>query len=132
MEQKKAHDKARTSTVEGNGESVASSGLAAVGESADGGGRDGGNVGDGDNPNATQEDVVKWPWTAVEDDRLVKLVGKFGAKRWGVTASHMPVHGHLGPRRSGRQCRQRWQNYLSPEINKAPWTTQEVHSDSVN
>ena len=28
-------------------------------------------------------------------------------------------------RRTGKQCRERWYNHLSPTVNKQPWTQQE-------
>ena len=44
--------------------------------------------------------------------------GVDGANRWAEIAKHLPG-------RNGKQCRERWQNHLSPDISKAPWTLHE-------
>jgi len=62
--------------------------------------------------------VVKGPWTAPEDERLVQLVREFGPKKWKAIASHLP-------NRIAKQCRERWCHHLCPGINKDPWTETE-------
>lgn len=57
------------------------------------------------------------PFTEVEDQLLKKLVNTHGTN-WNLVSHHMID-------RSPRQCRDRWMNYLSPEITNAPWTVQE-------
>ncbi|OQR84003.1 MYB DNA binding protein/ transcription factor, partial [Thraustotheca clavata] len=61
---------------------------------------------------------TKRPWLAFEDELLQRIVGKHGARRWGFIASYIPG-------RNGKQCRERWHNHLSPNINKGPWTVEE-------
>lgn len=63
-------------------------------------------------------DVVKGPWTAEEDNQVIELVKKYGAKKWSLIAQHLPG-------RIGKQCRERWHNHLNPDINKGPWTEEE-------
>ncbi|KAI5073204.1 hypothetical protein GOP47_0011217 [Adiantum capillus-veneris] len=63
-------------------------------------------------------DLVKGPWTKEEDDKIVELVDKFGAKKWSVIAQSLPG-------RIGKQCRERWHNHLNPNIKKDAWTPQE-------
>ncbi|MCO5600490.1 hypothetical protein L7F22_054603 [Adiantum nelumboides] len=63
-------------------------------------------------------DLVKGPWTKEEDDKIVELVNKFGAKKWSVIAQSLPG-------RIGKQCRERWHNHLNPNIKKDAWTPQE-------
>ncbi|KAJ1620500.1 Homeodomain-like protein, partial [Pavlovales sp. CCMP2436] len=61
----------------------------------------------------------KHPWTPNEDARLVALVGEHGASRWSSIASQ------LSSNRLGKQCRERWHNHLSPDLQKAPWSEEE-------
>ncbi|KAK8881749.1 hypothetical protein M9Y10_044385 [Tritrichomonas musculus] len=53
-----------------------------------------------------------------EDEQLKKLVEQFGDKDWKFIARKMPG-------RSTRQCRERYKNYLSPDIKNGPWTKEE-------
>lgn len=57
-------------------------------------------------------------FTQNEDAILTKLVGEFGENNWETIAKVMP-------NRNPRQCRERWINYLSPSVSKAPWTPEE-------
>ena len=63
--------------------------------------------------------LVKGPWTADEDCRLVELIQQYGVRRW----SFLATQHHTG--RLGKQCRERWYNHLDPVINKGPWTRAE-------
>ena len=63
--------------------------------------------------------LVKGPWTANEDCRLVELIQQHGVRRWSFLAKQL----HTG--RLGKQCRERWYNHLDPAINKGPWTRDE-------
>jgi hypothetical protein len=49
---------------------------------------------------------------------LQKSVAQFGPTDWNAIAIHIPG-------RSPRQCRDRWLSYLSPEVNRSPWTSDE-------
>lgn len=60
----------------------------------------------------------KKKFTKEEDERLKFLVGKLGSKKWEEISNYMPG-------RSGRQCRDRYQNYLTPEFFNGQWTQQE-------
>jgi hypothetical protein len=53
-----------------------------------------------------------------EDDLLVKLVEQFGDKGWMTIAQYMK-------RRTARQCRERYKNYLSPAVSNRPWSEAE-------
>ncbi|KAL9671284.1 hypothetical protein QQ045_008852 [Rhodiola kirilowii] len=61
---------------------------------------------------------IKGPWSPEEDDRLQALVEKHGARNWSVISRE--IHG-----RSGKSCRLRWCNQLSPEVAKRPFTAEE-------
>ncbi|RQM26432.1 hypothetical protein B5M09_004760 [Aphanomyces astaci] len=64
--------------------------------------------------------LLKGAWSAEEDDVLRTLMTKFGVGniRWADVANH--IQG-----RTGKQCRERWRNCLSPDINKGEWTHSE-------
>jgi hypothetical protein len=62
--------------------------------------------------------LVKGPWTAEEDNKVVELVDRFGPKKWSLVAQHLPG-------RIGKQCRERWHNHLNPDIRKDAWTEEE-------
>lgn len=53
-----------------------------------------------------------------EDDRLRQLVSRYGPNDWSVIAGEMP-------NRTSRQCRERWRQYLSPDIVASEWTQEE-------
>lgn len=57
-------------------------------------------------------------FTPVEDNLLVKYVQEFGDSNWETISK-------LIPNRNPRQCRERWTNYLSPTVSKAPFTPEE-------
>lgn len=57
-------------------------------------------------------------WKNVEDEMLKASVMKYGINNWSKVAS-------LFPRKSAKQCKARWQEWLDPAINKTPWTKEE-------
>jgi hypothetical protein len=63
-------------------------------------------------------DLVKGPWSAVEDEALTTLVALHGIKCWSLIASKLPG-------RIGKQCRERWFNHLDPNIKKDAWTVED-------
>jgi hypothetical protein len=63
-------------------------------------------------------ELVKGPWTAEEDSRIIALVGAVGPKRWSKIAQELPG-------RIGKQCRERWYNHLDPEIKREEWSSEE-------
>jgi len=62
--------------------------------------------------------LVKGSWTAKEDECIAKWVEAHGPKNWSALATTLPG-------RLGKQCRERWVNNLSPELNRQPWTEEE-------
>lgn len=62
--------------------------------------------------------LIKGPWTAEEDQKVLQLVRQYGAKKWSLIASNLPG-------RIGKQCRERWHNHLNPDICKKSWAYQE-------
>lgn len=63
-------------------------------------------------------DLVKGPWTPEEDQKVIEMVKKYGAKNWSAIANHLPG-------RIGKQWRERWHNHLNPGIKRGKWTEQE-------
>jgi len=63
--------------------------------------------------------LVKRPWTPEEDTALVAAVHKYGACRWSMIATQ------LSTGRVGKQCRERWNNHLCPEVKKTEWSEDE-------
>jgi len=63
-------------------------------------------------------DRVKGPWSPEEDDLLQKLVQEHGARNWSLISKSIPG-------RSGKSCRLRWCNQLSPEVEHRPFTPDE-------
>lgn len=60
-------------------------------------------------------------WRPSEDEKLQRLVQEHlldGKVRWSTVGAQMEG-------RSGKQCRERWHNHLSPEVNKSEWTAAE-------
>jgi hypothetical protein len=62
--------------------------------------------------------VDKRKFTPEEDAKLLKVVGRCGSLDWLKVAEQMGF-------RDSRQCRERWTNYLSPDLKNGPWTFQE-------
>lgn len=62
--------------------------------------------------------LVKGPWTLEEDTALTQWVCQEGPTKWSKCST-------LIPGRSGKQCRERWMNSLSPDVKKGNWTAEE-------
>ncbi|XP_020582804.1 transcription factor MYB44-like [Phalaenopsis equestris] len=63
-------------------------------------------------------DRIKGPWSPEEDDMLQRLVVKHGARNWSLISKSIPG-------RSGKSCRLRWCNQLSPTVEHRPFTADE-------
>jgi hypothetical protein len=50
-----------------------------------------------------------------DDDKLRCAINRFGTKNWSVIAAVVPG-------KTARQCKERWSNYLSPQLNSERWT----------
>ncbi|XP_051144760.1 transcription factor MYB73-like [Andrographis paniculata] len=67
---------------------------------------------------ATANHKVKGPWSTEEDELLRKYVEQNGQKNWSMISNYIPG-------RSGKSCRLRWCNQLSPEVEHRPFTAEE-------
>lgn len=63
-------------------------------------------------------DRIKGPWSPEEDSALQQLVDKYGPRNWSLIGKGIPG-------RSGKSCRLRWCNQLSPQVQHRPFTTVE-------
>ncbi|XP_065871175.1 transcription factor MYB73-like [Euphorbia lathyris] len=63
-------------------------------------------------------DRVKGPWSPDEDRLLQQLVKRHGPRNWTVISDSIPG-------RSGKSCRLRWCNQLSPGIEHRPFAAEE-------
>jgi len=65
-------------------------------------------------------------WTEEEDNILRKIVNQIGTKSWKKVATlfnrYFPDH-----ERTNKQCRDRWNNYLNPDIDNSTITIQETY-----
>nr|XP_011470630.1 PREDICTED: transcription factor MYB44-like [Fragaria vesca subsp. vesca] len=61
---------------------------------------------------------VKGSWSPQEDATLIKLVAEHGPRNWSLISSGIPG-------RSGKSCRLRWCNQLSPDVQHKPFTPAE-------
>jgi hypothetical protein len=57
-------------------------------------------------------------FSAEQDEKLRSLVDSYGTKDWRAIAEQMKT-------KNARQCKERWFNYLNPELSSAPWTLDE-------
>lgn len=62
--------------------------------------------------------VPKIKFTQEEDDMLIAAIERMGTRDWEGIAQEMK-------HRTPRQCRERWNNYLSPTITSDPWSKEE-------
>lgn len=63
-------------------------------------------------------DRIKGPWSPEEDEALQRLVEKHGARNWSLISKSIPG-------RSGKSCRLRWCNQLSPQVEHRAFTPEE-------
>ncbi|URE01232.1 Myb-like DNA-binding domain [Musa troglodytarum] len=64
------------------------------------------------------EQPVKGSWNPEEDAVLMRLVEQHGPRNWTVISASIPG-------RSGKSCRLRWCNQLSPTVHRRPFTAAE-------
>lgn len=67
---------------------------------------------------STSCDRIKGPWSPDEDAALQRAVDQFGPKNWSLISKRVPG-------RSGKSCRLRWCNQLSPDVQHRPFSPAE-------
>ncbi|XP_031253628.1 transcription factor MYB44-like [Pistacia vera] len=68
--------------------------------------------------NRKEVDRIKGPWSPEEDEALQQLVQKHGPRNWSLISKSIPG-------RSGKSCRLRWCNQLSPQVEHRAFTPEE-------
>ncbi|GAA0150793.1 hypothetical protein LIER_09652 [Lithospermum erythrorhizon] len=63
-------------------------------------------------------DRIKGPWSPEEDELLQTLVEQHGPRNWSLISKSIPG-------RSGKSCRLRWCNQLSPQVEHRAFTAEE-------
>lgn len=63
-------------------------------------------------------DRIKGPWSPEEDESLTKLVDRYGPRNWSLISRAIPG-------RSGKSCRLRWCNQLSPQVEHRAFSPEE-------
>ena len=58
---------------------------------------------------------IKGPWSAEEDRILTRLVERYGPRNWSLISRYIKG-------RSGKSCRLRWCNQLSPKVEHRPFS----------
>ncbi|GAV69025.1 Myb_DNA-bind_6 domain-containing protein [Cephalotus follicularis] len=61
---------------------------------------------------------IKGPWSAEEDRILTRLVETYGPRNWSLISRYIKG-------RSGKSCRLRWCNQLSPSVEHRPFSPSE-------
>lgn len=61
---------------------------------------------------------IRGPWSAEEDRILTQLVGRYGPRNWSLISRYIKG-------RSGKSCRLRWCNQLSPNVEHRPFSPTE-------
>ncbi|CAI9777790.1 unnamed protein product [Fraxinus pennsylvanica] len=61
---------------------------------------------------------IKGPWSAEEDQILTRMVERYGGKNWSLISKDIKG-------RSGKSCRLRWCNQLSPTVEHRPFSAAE-------
>ncbi|KZV51269.1 myb-related protein Zm1-like [Dorcoceras hygrometricum] len=76
-------------------------------------------MGRGRAPCCDKSKVKKGPWSPAEDSRLINFVQKNGHSNWRALPKQ------AGLLRCGKSCRLRWINYLSPDVKRGNFTSEE-------
>lgn len=81
--------------------------------------------------NSSKKKITRMKFTPQEDNELLELVSKYGDQNWKIISEEMSKKNNCSQSQNGqvvrtpRQCKDRYTNYLSPDINKEDWTVEE-------
>jgi hypothetical protein len=71
--------------------------------------------------------VKRCSWTKEEDKMLLQMVKGVSIFDWNEIASSLaPLSPANYPKKTAKQCRERWHNRLNPTIKQSPWTSEET------
>ncbi|XP_028068607.1 transcription factor MYB77-like [Camellia sinensis] len=71
-----------------------------------------------DHSMSNRAEKIKGPWSSEEDKILTRLVDRYGARNWSLISKYIKG-------RSGKSCRLRWCNQLSPNVEHRPFSQAE-------
>ena len=63
-------------------------------------------------------------WSQSDDDAIIATVKRHSTKNWSMISKKLEEEFGIKDR-SGKQCRERWNNYLDPELSKKPISPEE-------
>ncbi|KAF8928625.1 hypothetical protein BGZ58_009533 [Dissophora ornata] len=66
----------------------------------------------------SEDKLKKGTWTTAEEEILLEAVRELSNENWHAVAMKVPG-------RNAKQCMQKWQTDLDPQINRLPWTPEE-------
>ncbi|KAG0305885.1 hypothetical protein BGZ98_003362 [Dissophora globulifera] len=66
----------------------------------------------------SEDKLKKGTWTTAEEEILLEAVRDLSSENWHAVAMKVPG-------RNAKQCMQKWQTDLDPQINRQPWTADE-------
>lgn len=69
--------------------------------------------------------IVRNRFTPQEDKEIIRLVSLYGDQNWDKISSELTRTFQKYIKKTPRQCKDRYFNYLSPNINKNEWTLEE-------
>ena len=69
-------------------------------------------------PKPPPVEKIKGQWSKEEDEELIRLVTELGTRKW--SAVSRGLNGRVG-----KQCRERWNNHLRPDIRRGSWSAKE-------
>ncbi|XP_022772177.1 transcription factor MYB105-like [Durio zibethinus] len=64
---------------------------------------------------SNKAEKIKGPWSTEEDRILTRLVARYGPRNWSLISRYIKG-------RSGKSCRLRWCNQLSPNVEHRPFS----------
>ncbi|KAL4466953.1 hypothetical protein ABPG74_010550 [Tetrahymena malaccensis] len=69
------------------------------------------------------------PWSTEEDALLLSIIKDYNASnkgnKWSEISKELNSRSKKNVFRQGKQCRERWNNHLDPNINRGPWHDKE-------
>jgi len=71
--------------------------------------------------------IKRCSWTKEEDKMLLRMVKEGSVVDWNEVASSLaPLSPINYPKKTAKQCRERWHNRLNPTIKQSPWSPAET------
>lgn len=72
-----------------------------------------------------KKSIARMRFAPQEDQEILKLVSLYGDKDWNKISSELSKISNNFIQKTPRQCKDRYVNYLSPDIKKGEWTLEE-------